>query len=339
MELGKNQTPPPREASQIAQALAAWQQLLTDEPGNTEAARAVAQLVIASSRERLGMPASAHAVVRPPSSAVVTPAEQPTEPPGPAWQRAARDTPAAEHDELKRTPIQTLEAAVRDQSANPEFYLELADLYLERGREYDAERLLARGREATAGDRRILARWEDVVMLRLEKKVIGARQQAEDDDTPESRAALEHARSERDRIETEIFASRAQREPQNTAARLQLGLRQKRAGKLREAIASLRAALGDPLQKCQAALAMGECHEELHDVPSAMKHYRLAAESANLPNHFTCRQQALYDAGRLAAGMNLPRLARRYLDALLQAEPDHEEALQLAARLKTREEG
>src|SRR5687768_13469693 len=128
MELGKNQTTSPQEAGQIAQALAAWQQILTGEPGNTEAARAVAQLIAAASRERLGMPASAHAVVGPPNSAVVTPAEQPAEPSGPEWQRTARDTSTGEHDALKRTPIQALEAAVRDQTANPEPYLELAGL-------------------------------------------------------------------------------------------------------------------------------------------------------------------------------------------------------------------
>jgi tetratricopeptide (TPR) repeat protein len=296
----------------------------------------VSKLTIAKSRERVGLPrregdVAEDAVDQP--IAVARPKATPELPEGiwrrPAWEPSSTQSPA-----IQRTPIQELEAAVREHPANPAPYLELAALYLERERDYDAERLLARGREATAGDLRVLQLWEDVVMRRLEKKVSGAREAAEADDTPQSRAALEAARDERDRLETEILASRCRRDPANAAIRYQLGLRLKRAGKLREACVSLQQALADPQQKPLAALAMGECHEELHEIPEALKHYRMAAESAQLPAQLDCKKQALYDAGRLVTGMNLPRLAQRYLGELLRLEPQHPQAAGLLARLR-----
>lgn len=318
------------------EALACWQRVESLEPGDAEAVRMTSKLTIAKSRERVGLPRrdSDSAEDAADQHIAVAKAKRSQELPERIWRRQAWESLAAPSPNFQRTPIQQLEAAVREHPANPEPYLELASLYLERDRDYDAERMLARGREATAGDLRILELWESVVMRRLEKKVTGAREAAEAEDTPQSRAALEAARDERDRLETEILASRCRREPMNAAVRYQLGLRLKRAGKLREACASFQQALADSTQKAPAALAMGECHEELHEIPEALKHYRLAADSAHVPAQLDCKKQSLYDAGRLVTGMNLPRLAERYLGELLRLEPEHLEAARLLARLR-----
>src|SRR5207247_5213585 len=63
---------------------------------------------------------------------------------------------------LSLTPIQQLEAAIRERPSIPELYLRLAQVYLDKDRDYDAERLLAKGREATDRDARVQQMWEDV---------------------------------------------------------------------------------------------------------------------------------------------------------------------------------
>jgi tetratricopeptide (TPR) repeat protein len=179
----------------------------------------------------------------------------------------------------------------------------------------------------------VLQMWEEVVISRLEKKVAGARELAEADESPQARAALDAARNERDRLETEILVGRCLREPENAEFRYQLGLRLKRAGKLREACVALQAALAGSSQKALAALAIGECHEELDEVPEALKHFRLAADSAFIPDQVECKQRALYEASRLVVGLNLPRLAQRYLGELLRLAPEHAEGAQLLAQV------
>ena len=80
-------------------------------------------------------------------------------------------------DQHKRTPIQQLEAAVRDHTSNPDLYLKLAALYMEKDRDYDAEKLLSKGKEL-CDDSRVAAYWEDVTMIRLDRKLAAATRQA-----------------------------------------------------------------------------------------------------------------------------------------------------------------
>ena len=133
------------------------------------------------------------------------------------------------------TPIQRLEVAIRDFPGRPELYAQIVPLYLEQGRDYDAEKTLAKGKEATANDPLVQQLWEDVTMLRLEKKLAAAQQRIQTENTPQVQAELADLRQARDRLATETFVNRCKREPENAELRYQLGLRLKQAGKLREA--------------------------------------------------------------------------------------------------------
>jgi len=165
-----------------------------------EAADAVAERTIQASRSRAGLliPAIGHI-------GNSENAHQEREPPS----RDANGADASPHlgDQLgpPLVRIQNLETLIRDQPGNVDLYLELAHLYLARGRDYEAQRLLARGREATDRDPRIEQFAEDVTMLRLEKKLAAAHKEVDTDDTPGTREALQHLVRERDRVEIEIF--------------------------------------------------------------------------------------------------------------------------------------
>jgi tetratricopeptide (TPR) repeat protein len=220
------------------------------------------------------------------------------------------------------TPIQTLEAAVRDSPAIPELYVQLAELYVAAGREYDAERMLTKGQAAT-DDARVRTLREDITMRRLEGNVARAQQSVERKDTPEARAALADARTERDRVELEIFTGRTRRDPADARARYELGLRLKRASRLREAYEHFGHALADTIYRASAALEIGECLRDFGEFAPALKHFRLAANAANRSEHAEIKKQALWQAVGLCNRVKLQKLAQRYMNELARLDPHY----------------
>ncbi|MCE9525194.1 MAG: hypothetical protein K8R36_03975 [Planctomycetales bacterium] len=337
------------------EAITTWQRVAELAPGDAEAARMVASLSIEKSRLR-------GEKGRPPMQAEVDVVEEKPQPwnkpelprtsaatasshsKSPALDRDTGEidlsTPpteqaisvvvtAAKHKsqpaEFELTAVQKLESAIRDYPSNPDYYAELIPLYLEMGRDYDAERLLAKGKEMT-DDGRVRQLWEDVVMLRMSRKITLARQLVAKDGDDESKARLDALCRERDKFETEVFVGRSLREPKNAAIRYQLGLRLRQAGKIREALQCFLEALHDPQQKPLAAMEMGRTYEELREFPEALQRYRLAAESATLPEQLEARKQSLYHAASLARRIKMQQLAKRYLTELIKIDPQYKEA-------------
>lgn len=311
----------------LDEALACWERVLRSMPEDLEAARAVSRLSIELGRRRAGL---APQVLEEPWASPPSGADESAAPP--SGQRTEEETQAdfalRSPAGIKLTPIQQLEFSIRDQPANSEFYLKLAPLYLEKERDYDAERLLEKGKEAT-GDARVRKLWEDVSMLRMGKKIEFARREAERDDTPAARAQLAELRAERDRWEIEVFTTRCQREPANLALRFELGLRLKRAGKLRTACQEFQEALASPAQKAGAALELGECLAQFFEYPEALKYYRLAADAALAGQQVELRKEALYRGAELARRVKLRSPARKYLAELLQIDPNYRDAAKL----------
>jgi hypothetical protein len=220
------------------------------------------------------------------------------------------------------TPIQTLENAIRDAPAIPELYVQLAELYVEAGREYDAERMLTKGQTAT-DDPRVRTLREDITMRRLEGNVARAQQSVESRDTAEARATLADARTERDRVEMDIFVGRTRRDPHDRQARYELGRRLKRSGRLREAFVQFEAALPDDRLKPAVALEMGECLRDFGELAESLRHFRLAARAANEPDHSEFKKQALWQAVGICTRIKLSKLAQRYMNELEVLDPHY----------------
>lgn len=309
----------------LDEALNHWQRVAALRPDDAEAARTISRLAIEVSRRRAGLAPRGVELDEP-----MKPAERVKDSPKasnlprtsakPPGGGLPRSLPG-----VKLTPIQQLEVAIRDQPSNAEFYLKLVPLYLEKDRQYDAERLLERGKEAT-GDGRVRQLWEDVVLLRLERKVEFAHREAERNDTPEARAELTQLRAERDRFAIDAFTARCQREPDNLALRYELGRKLQQAGKLKAACEQFREALDDPSWRADAAYELGQCLAQFFDYPEALKHYRLAADSAIGPEQVDRKMEALYRAAELASRVKLRRPAKRYLEELLTIDPKYRDA-------------
>jgi tetratricopeptide (TPR) repeat protein len=246
-------------------------------------------------------------------------------PPAPVVSKLAQVLPA---DGVKRTLVQQLEYAVREYPSNPEFYLQLAPLYLEKGRDYDAERLLAKGREDTENDPRVCALWEDVAMLRMTTKLELAQRDVVQHDSEQGRAALAQLHRDRDRLEIGIFTARCEREPESAAMHFELGRRLQRAEKREAARSHLHSALADSALRSPAAYELGRCYEQERQWAQALKYYRLAADSA-LKEQTDLRKTALQAATRLAIDRKLRAAAMRYLDQWQQCDPHDGAAAEL----------
>jgi tetratricopeptide (TPR) repeat protein len=306
----------------VSEALAAWRRVEAASADDTEAIRMVSRLTVLESRQRAGLE---------PIAPTQLPQRErrgnkPNEPTGVCPVALAKSVIPANAADIERTPIQQLECAIREMPSNPDFYVALTPLYLEKGRDYDAERLLAEGRKATDDEPRVRKLWEDVAMRRLQKRISLAKKQVDAEGTPEARRALAELCEERNHLEMEIFVGRCKREPENALLRYELGMRLKQAGKLREARVRFEEALASPEAAGPAACEIAACHEQEGQLPEALKFYRRAAQAARGPEQLDCHKKALYHAGSLALRLKLDALAERYLNDLLKIDPHYEDA-------------
>lgn len=318
--------PPP---ANLDEALTHWRQVQADNPADVEASRMIARITIERNRRRAGLGAVERTMPQPAAGSINFPGLQ--------FSRVAESTNApGEPSWSQLTRIQQLEAGLREQPSRVEWYLDLAPLYLEKGRDYEAERLLARGLEATGGDAAIRQASEDVTMLRLTSKLVAAQRELEIEDTPAAREIVEQATKERDRVEIEIFRARIRREPKNLALRYELGRRLRRAGHLAAARERLEEALHDPRVRSAAAFELGECFQQEGRATEALRHFRMAADSPAEPDQFDFRTDALLEASKLSSQMRFHKLARRYLAWLLKIDPAHRGGAALLEKLESR---
>jgi tetratricopeptide (TPR) repeat protein len=305
------------------EALATWMQLERVSPEDTGAAGAIASLAIERSRRRHGLKRRSEDfwATEPKPRLRVQPQPATTD-----KVYGSLATPAVSAAApVQRTLLQELELAVREFPSHADNYLQLVPLYLERGRDQDAERLLNKGRAATANDARVVALWEEVAVKVYEDRVAQARRDAAADPSANTQTILAQILRERDRLETTVYTSRLQREPGNLTLQYELGVRLKRSARLHDAMKHLELAVGDLSVRALAAFELGECHLQLGDVPQAMRHYRLAAETA-LTEQAACRKHALYQASVLSLRMKLLKNAVRYLRELTRIDPKFRDA-------------
>ena len=116
-------------------------------------------------------------------------------------------------------------------------------------------------------------------------------------------------------IELEVFAARSERDPGNARLKYELGLRLKRAGKVKDAISAFQAAKGDSRRLETVLVELGECFQHIEQFKLALSHYEQAIEAADETDSEIYRK-ALYRAGVLATGMRELDRAERHLSTL-----------------------
>jgi hypothetical protein len=289
----------------FAEALASWRRVESLSASDESVAERIAQCVIQRGRAAAGLHANTSAN-------------------SPRWSAQGAEAsvrlpvyslpviePAVGEGPRTLSPMQQLESAIRDRPSIAELYLRLAELYLDKDRDYDAERLLAKGREATDNDPRVVELWEEISLSRQARRAELAEQEIKANDTPQTREAAAQAARERAKVELEIYRARVKRDPQSSAAQYALGRRLMQSEKVREAREHLTKALDDPQWRCPAAIELARCHQQMVELPQALHFYRLALEGAHR-GHLAERKAAQAAAAKLAEKIGMPRLAKRY---------------------------
>jgi tetratricopeptide (TPR) repeat protein len=209
-----------------------------------------------------------------------------------------------------------LKAAIVKDPTAIEYYFQLADLYLHEHRLDDAQQVLEQARQASGGGNlQVRERLEDLQLRRVARQVAAAQQHYEHERTDEARRLFDRARVLANQVELEVYAARAERDPNNPRLQFELGLRLKKAGKPKQAITALQAARSDPKRRAIVLLELGECFQKIEQYKLALAHYEQSLEACDAADE-ECRKLALYRAGVLSTGLRELDRAERHLAEL-----------------------
>ncbi len=315
-----------KKASRFDDALACWYQIEELLPEDPRPPKMLAKLIIGKNRYR-----AIHGEFPEPRDSVPEKKKRATaNPNGPPMDtfnlyRSARDRKEPVRREIELTDWQRLERQVNETPGRADLYLELADYYIQQGREYNAEKILAKGIEPTENPE-IRRRWEEMALLRSQKKLELAERRISVEGTEASKNGLAEAQQSHQRMVLDIYNSRMERDPDDQTLRFDFGMQLKRAGKTEEAYDQLSRALDHPEHKAGANLAAGECLQRLKKYGEALQLFRHAIEMSEELQQEDYRKLALYRAGTLAVAIKLIEPAQRYLSELVALDPVYRDA-------------
>jgi len=280
------------------QAIVCWARVEKARPGDDEAQRAISDLQVRKTETQLARrnEKTAQAVA----------------------QEAAEE--AAGEPVIKLTRQQALQHAITENPADLNAYIELAELHARDDRYNEAERILRGALDASGGDLKFQEAYEDMGLRRVRHQVQIAERRAANDRSEEAQNLHLRMRQELNRLETEVFRTRAERYPNVMTWKVELGARLKRAGNYSEAIKVFQQAVNDPKRRGQVRLELGECFQQIKQYKLAMGEYQGAVEALADRGEPEVRKKALYRAGVLAMGLEDLELAEKYLTELAGLE-------------------
>ena len=291
---------------QFDQAIACWQRVQQLLPQDEQARASIAHLSVEKTIDEGGY-----------DSTLLTDSQDGS--PRPALSVAQFSKNADPVDD--RPPEIRLQAAVADDPTVVENYVRLADLYLHEQRFDEAEQLLGQGASACgSGNLQIRSRLEDVQLRRVAHQLAIAEQRCEQNPSEDAKQLAQRFRVQANQVELETYAARAERDPSNQRLKYELGLRLKRAGKVKEAISALQGARTDSRQGVDVLVELGECFQHIEQYKLALSHYEQAVETLAKTElrgtESNIYHKALYRAGVLATGMLEIDRAERHLSTL-----------------------
>lgn len=300
------------DAGQFEQAIACWRRVLDAKPNDQSVAKAISHLTVEQTIHQGGYDQQ---LLRKGAGSAAIPdheaSESSSQPaPGVSGEASPPEVPPPESREKQ------LLDAIRLHPAELDNYVALAAEYTAADRVRDAERVLRKALEVSGGgDLNLREQLEDTQLRRMRQQTAVADRRAESDTTPEARDLAKRMHAQANQVELEVFAARAQREPENVHYQFELGIRLKRAGKYREAIQSLQAARSDASRLAETQLNLGECFQRIEQYRLAMSSYEAAIGAATDPNS-DLHKLARYRAGVLATGLEEYDKAEKHLTEL-----------------------
>jgi tetratricopeptide (TPR) repeat protein len=300
---------------QFDQAISCWQRIDEAKRGDADAQRMITDLQIAKTEARQGGgKPDPHRRGRMP----VSPPPEPRE----TTPVTSSDTPRRP---IELTHRQQLEQTIANNPTDIDTYLELAQLHVDEERLGEATHVLSKALAASGNNVKIQERLEDVELLRKRQQLTIAERRAETNNIAANQELVVQLRDDMNRIELEVFDRRAQRYPRDLELKYQLGLRLKRAGNVREAIAQFDQAQKLPARRTFAALEIGECLQRQKHYDKALSYYWIAAEEP-ATEKLELKKLALYRLGVLAEALKHLEDAERSLSQLVELDPQYKDA-------------
>lgn len=324
---------------QYDQAIVCWHRVEEALKHDAEAPRMISQLQIEKTRAHGGFGDSARGKTGPghvsPAGRAGHPATSAAAPAHPAAAGSGEESSAeAGKRDVHLTARQKLERIIHEDPTDLDSQLELAQLHLDEQRLADAETVLKRALAISGNDLKVREKLEDVTVLRHRQQLSVAERRATAERTRESQELVTQLRTEFNRLEMEIYRSRCDRYPNETAYRYQFALRLKRAGNYAEAIVQFSELVDKSPQSDAASLELGECYQMLKQYPAALKWYRHAADVGAGLTHPEVRKLALYRGGVLGAAMKDYELAESLFQALLNLDEAYKDAADRLDKLR-----
>lgn len=309
---------------QFDMAISCWHRVEESDKSDKEAPKAIAALSLEKSRAQAGFEDEEEEKT---SDSPTTKKEQKQNLPS---EEESADAPAA----IKLTPRQRLEQAILDDPTQVKNYLQLAGIHTEAGRHDEAEQLFKDALDCSGGDLAIRVELENAQMTTARTRLAIAERQAKAEQTNDNTELAKQLRSDLLRLESQIYAARCERHPDDKELLIELGLRLKWSGQFSEAIATFQKAGKGKSHKCRANLEMGECFQRARKYDKALICYERALKSA-LPEDEENRRLTLYRAGVLAAGLNQNDKAKAWLAELLEIEPGYRDVASRLDKLRS----
>ncbi|MFM1996529.1 MAG: hypothetical protein RLZZ111_916 [Planctomycetota bacterium] len=302
------------------QAIACWMRIKPAKGMADEAEKEVTRLQVdktfAASQGMIGRRPAGGAAAKPAAGG----ATEPVEAAGAAAAAAPAERRAA------------LEKAIAGNPADIQAYLELADLVEQEGTLEQAERLLEKALAASGNDIKVREHLEDRQIRWAKGRLHVAERRLNAEDTPEHREAVERQRAVVLKHETEVYAARAARYPENLNWKYELAVRLKAAGNHSEAIKHFQDVLVDARRKGAVSLELGECFQKIRQYQLAMRSYQTAVDALT-DRELELRKRALYRAGVLAAGLDDLDAARKHLSTLAELDFGYRDVAQRLDKL------
>jgi tetratricopeptide (TPR) repeat protein len=204
-----------------------------------------------------------------------------------------------------------------------------------------SETVLPSALHASGSSLDIRERLEDTQLRRGRAQLAIAEQRAASEATIEAAELAKKMRHELNRLETDVYRSRAERYPTNLELKYELGLRLKRGGQFVEAIQFFQLARADSKLAADVYLELGECFYHIKQYKLALSSYGTAVESSP-ERDVEKRKLALYRCGTLAYVMKDLDLAEKHLTDVAGLDPDFKDVakwLDKIAQTRTSESG
>lgn len=240
----------------------------------------------------------------------------------------ANDSQAPPPVPLER--FQALEHLLRDSPLNVEPYLELARIYLGSSRWVDAKRVLDSAIARFPEDEEVNYLREEAQIARSLQLLSEAKVEYEAEPTQLTKECLDRCHLELNVLREKVCRSRLQRHPDQLALNMPLATALENLGNRDEAIQCLTKAVSQPNLRAASSLQLGQVLERANRVPEALSAYRRAAMFRVPPPSEEIKLRALTAAANLAQRVGMVDSAKRYVEMLLELQP---ESLELQQRL------